>query len=110
MGEKRKAQEGKKKTVFAFSVSTTAVYLSRTIGLSLERLREVKKRKKEKKKETRFLKFNVHKKARVVTKISNCQVNTTSRGGIKQLGISFVFNFLLFSYESIQWKSPAAAS
>ena len=110
MGGKRKAQEGEKKTVFAFSVPTTAVFLSRTIGLSLERLREVKKRKKEKKKETRFLKFNVHKKARVVTKISSCQVNTTSRGGIKQLGISFVFNFLLFSYESIQWKSPAPAS
>ena len=68
--------------MFAFSVPTTAVFLSRTIGLSLERLREVKKRKKEKKKEKRFLKFNIHKKARVVTKISNCQVNTTSgRGG-----------------------------
>ena len=37
---------------------------------------------------------------RVVTKISSCQVNTTSRQGIKQLGISFGSIFLLFSYES----------
>ena len=45
-------------------------------------VRSKKKIKEEKKKETRFLKFNIHKKARVVTKISNCQVNTTSgRGG-----------------------------
>ena len=52
----RKAQKGKKKTVFALSVPTTAVFLSGTVGLSLEWLWEVKKkkRKKEKKKETRF--------------------------------------------------------
>ena len=93
MGGKRKAQEGKKKTVFAFSVPTTAVFLSRTIGLSLERLREVKKRKKEKKKETRFLKFNIHKKAKVVTKISNCRVNTTSRGGNQTARDFFCFYF-----------------
>ena len=34
---------------------------------------------------------------RVVTKISSCRVNTTSRRGIKWLGISFGSNFLLFS-------------
>ena len=67
-----------------------------------------KERKKEKKKETRFLKFYIHKKDRVVTKI--CQVNTTSRGEIKQLGISFGSIFLPFSYESIFGKSPAPAS
>ena len=64
----------------------------------------------EKKKETRFSKFNKHKKARFVTKISNCRVNTSSRGEIKQLGISFGSIFLLFSYESIWGKSPAPAS
>ena len=37
---------------------------------------------------------------RVLTKISDCQVNTTSRQGIKQLRISFGSIFLLFSYES----------
>ena len=37
---------------------------------------------------------------RAVTKISSCWVNTTSRLGIKQLGISFGSSFLLFSYES----------
>ena len=37
---------------------------------------------------------------RAVTKISSCQVNTTSRRGIKQPGISFGSIFLLFSYES----------
>ena len=37
---------------------------------------------------------------RDVTKISSCRVNTTSRQGIKQLGISFGSIFLLFSYES----------
>ena len=37
---------------------------------------------------------------RVVTKISSCQVNTTSRRVIKQLGISFSSIFLLFSFES----------
>ena len=37
---------------------------------------------------------------RVVTKISSCQVNTTSRRGIKQQGISFGSIFLLFSNKS----------
>ena len=37
---------------------------------------------------------------RVVTKISSCQVNTTSRRGIKRLGISFGSIFLLFSNKS----------
>ena len=37
---------------------------------------------------------------RVVTKISSCRVNTTSRQGIKQLGISFGSIFLLFSNKS----------
>ena len=37
--------------------------------------------------------------ARAITKIC-CQVNTTSRRGIKQLRISFGSVFLLFSYES----------
>ena len=32
---------------------------------------------------------------RAVTKISSCWVNTTSRWGIKQLGISFGSSFLL---------------
>ena len=36
------------------------------------------------------------------TKISSCQVNTTSRQGIKQLGIPFGSIFLLFSYGSSQ--------
>ena len=37
---------------------------------------------------------------RVVTKISSCRVNTTSRRGIKRLGISFGSIFLLFSNKS----------
>ena len=37
---------------------------------------------------------------RVVTKISSCGVNTTSRRGIIWLGISFGSIFLLFSDES----------
>jgi len=37
---------------------------------------------------------------RVVTKNLSCWVNTTSRLGIKQLGVSFGPIFLLFSYES----------
>ena len=37
---------------------------------------------------------------RVVTKISSCRVKTTSRRGIKQLGISFGSIFLLFSNKS----------
>ena len=45
--------------------------------------------------------------SRVVTKISSCRANTTSRRGIKQLGISFGSIFLPFSYESSRGKSPA---
>ena len=37
---------------------------------------------------------------RAVTTMSSCQVNTTSKRGIKQLGISFGSIFLLFSPES----------
>ena len=37
---------------------------------------------------------------RVVTKISSCRVNTTSRRGIKRLGISFGSISLLFSNKS----------
>ena len=37
---------------------------------------------------------------RVVTKISSCRINTTSRQGIKQQGISFGSIFLLFSNKS----------
>ena len=37
---------------------------------------------------------------RLVTKISSCQVNITSRRGIKQQGISFGSIFLLFSNKS----------
>ena len=44
--------------------------------------------------------------ARAVTKIC-CQVNTTSRRGIKQLRVSFGSIFLLFSYESSWGKSTA---
>ena len=40
---------------------------------------------------------------RAVTKISSCQVNTTNRWGIIQLGISFGYIFLLFSYEKC-WR------
>ena len=39
-------------------------------------------------------------KDRVVTKISSCRVNTTSRREKKQLGLSFGSIFLLFSFES----------
>ena len=39
---------------------------------------------------------------RDVTKILSCRVNTTSRWGIKQLGISFGSIFLLFSNKSSQ--------
>ena len=48
-----------------------------------------------------------------VTKIISCQVITSSRQGIKQLGISFGFILILFAYESSygsrsssQGKSP----
>ena len=44
-----------------------------------------------------FLQLNIN---RVVTKILSHQVNTTNSQGIKQLGISFGFTFLLVSYES----------
>ena len=37
---------------------------------------------------------------RAVTMISSCRVNTTSKRGIKQLGISFSSIFHLFSHES----------
>ena len=49
---------------------------------------------------------------RAVTKIStcNCRVNTTSRQGITQLGISFGSIFLLFSYKSSWGKSLAPRS
>ena len=39
-------------------------------------------------------------KVRAVTKILSCWISTTSRRGIKQLGISFGSIFLLFSYEN----------
>ena len=55
--------------------------------------------------------------SRVVTKISSCLVNTTSRRGIKQLGIPFGSILVLFSFEvagghvhSSRGKSPAPAS
>ena len=41
-------------------------------------------------------------KFRVVTKISSCRVNTTSRRGIKWPGISFGSIFVLFSNKSSQ--------
>ena len=54
---------------------------------------------------------------RVVTKISSCRVNTTSRRGIKRLGISFGSIFVLFSNKSSRGhslssrgKSPAPDS
>ena len=49
---------------------------------------------------------------RAVTKISSRRVNTTSRWGIKQLGISFGSIFLPFSHESSRdhvhssWGNP----
>ena len=46
--------------------------------------------------------FLLSKICKAVTKISSCWVHTTSRWGIKQLGISFGSIFLLFSYESSQ--------
>ena len=42
--------------------------------------------------------------------ISNCRVNTTSSGEIKQLGISYGSIIILFSYEGIRAKSPASTS
>ena len=50
---------------------------------------------------------NIEKKSwRAIKKISSCQVNTTSRWGIKKVGISIGSIFLLFSNES-SWKSPS---
>ena len=45
---------------------------------------------------------NLKYSIRVVTKISSCRVNTTSRKGIKRPGISFGSMFLLFSNKSSQ--------
>ena len=42
-------------------------------------------------------KIKIHIQSRDVTKISSYQVNITSRRGIKQLGITVVSTFLLFS-------------
>ena len=47
---------------------------------------------------------------RAVTKISSFWVNTTSRQGIKRLGVSFGSIFLLFSYKSSWGKSLAPRS
>ena len=48
---------------------------------------------------------------RVVTKISRCRVNTTSRRGIKQVWISFGSIFLLFSYATSRGSArPTALS
>ena len=47
-----------------------------------------------------FLFFPGFVVSRVVIKISSCQVSTTSRWGIKHLGVSFGSNFLLFSIKS----------
>ena len=44
--------------------------------------------------------MNQIKDTRAVTRISSCRVNTTSRRGIKQLGISFGSFFCLFSFVS----------
>ena len=110
LGGKRKAQEGEKNSVCFKCPYYSCICVWNCRFITWMTLRSKKKRKKEKKKETRFLKFNIHKKARAVTKISNCRVNTTSSGQIKQLGISFVSIFLLFSHESIQRKSPVPAS
>ena len=61
-----------------------------------------------------FTGFCITTNVRVFSKISSCRVNTTSRWGIKQLGVSFGSIFLLFSFERIaggyihgsQGKSP----
>ena len=56
-------------------------------------------------------------RVRAIAKISSCWGNTLSRWGIKQLGISFGSNSLLFSYESswgvhlhITWRKSLAPS
>ena len=55
--------------------------------------------------------------SRVVTKVSSCRVNTTSRRGIKRLGISFGSIFFYFPIKVAgghslcsQGKSPAPGS
>ena len=56
--------------------------------------------------DTISLPFSWCAKFRVVTKISSCWVNTTSRQRIKQL---VVWSFLLFYFSSIfLWKYPGA--
>ena len=47
----------------------------------------------------KFLGHSQWFESRVVTKISRCWVNTTSRQGIKQLWVSFGYIFLLFSFK-----------
>ena len=47
----------------------------------------------------KFLGHSQWFESRVVTKISRCWVNTTSRRGIKQLWVSFGYIFLLFSFK-----------
>ena len=45
---------------------------------------------------------------RVVTKISSCGVNITSKQGIKQLGNSIGFIFLLYSFKSMPGEIPGS--
>ena len=47
----------------------------------------------------KFLGHSQWSESRVVTKISRCWVNTTSRQGIKQLRVSFGSMFLLLSFK-----------
>ena len=47
----------------------------------------------------KFLGHSQWFESRVVTKISRCWVNTTSRRGIKQLWVSFGYIFLLFCFK-----------
>ena len=54
---KGKHKKGKKKTVFASSVPTKAVFLSGTVGLSFEWLWEVKKEKERKEKRNKIFKI-----------------------------------------------------
>ena len=57
IGREKESTRREKKKVFALSVPTTAVFLSGTVGLSLEWLWEVKKEKerKEKKKQDFYM-------------------------------------------------------
>ena len=57
IGREKESTRKEKKKVFALSVPTTAVFLSGTVGLSLEWLWEVKKEKerKEKKKQDFYM-------------------------------------------------------